>query len=74
MVAPATVWDRRLMKVFDDVPRYDKTRRAESEPEFAFLNRTGSVFFEPVRGLFEMWVAALPLEHRTSVIGQLPIW
>lgn len=59
------------MKVFDDVPRYDKTRRAESEPEFAFLNRTGSVFFEPVREMFEMWVAALPFEHRASVIGQL---
>ena len=59
------------MKVFDDVPRRDKTRRAEDEPEFAFLNRTGSMFFEPVRDLFETWVAALPLEHRASVIGHL---
>jgi hypothetical protein len=39
---------------------------------YAFLDRTGSAFFAPVRDLIESWVAALPsATDRNEVTGQL---
>lgn len=38
---------------------------------FKFLDRTGSVYFEPVRDLLETWVDRVPAEHRAGIIGSL---
>jgi hypothetical protein len=59
------------MKIFHDGTRSDRTPRHANESGFAFLDRTGSAYFEPVRDLIESWVADLPADHQAGVIGQL---
>ena len=59
------------VKVFNSGPRTDRTPRHANESGFAFLDRTASAYFEPVRDLLESWVADLSDEHRAGVVGQL---
>jgi hypothetical protein len=57
--------------IFDAPSRKDRAPRRANEPSFAFLNRTGSRFFSPVRELFQIWLEGVPMPHRASIVGEL---
>lgn len=59
------------MELFKARARTDRSPRRPDEPSFAFLDRTGSDFFVPVRELLQRWLNALPAEDRPGVAGNL---
>lgn len=59
------------MQIFDQQARTDRSPRKADEPMFAFLNRCGASFFDPVRDLLQTWLDKLPAEAHTGVVGDL---
>jgi len=59
------------MNIFASSDRGDRSPRRPNESSFAFLNRSGSDFFVPVRELLLRWVDALPSDARPEVVGKL---
>lgn len=57
--------------IFDVVSRTDRTPRRANEPYFAFLNRSGSQFFNPVRDLPQSWLNRVPAPHQNGIVGAL---
>ncbi|KAB1658164.1 hypothetical protein [Pseudoclavibacter sp. CFCC 11306] len=59
------------MTIFSSSARTDGSPRRANETMFNFLDRTGLLYFEPVRDLLEAWVSDVPAEARGGIVGNL---